>query len=307
MKLAKLFCNALGVVLLLSIIIGMFSLPVAEAATKVTPAVPYTIAAADAPPQVKMSSQYPVLSGVATTTFSYEINIEYTGTTEKKVFNLALKGPGDYTYAIQRSYGGDTNIGAIELDPTKGFADTIKVTATPKLRGGPKPGEYPMTLELTSGSLKYTFDMKAVVTERYSLSVTTPEGLLNTNVEAGKDNFSTFTVKNTGDSPLEKIKFRYNIRGMPSGWRVTFKPEDQATLAPNGEQVVEMNIKPSEKTIAGDYEINLSVETESLNASDSISLRVTVLTPTIWGWLGVIIVVLVVVALMVIFVKFGRR
>ena len=36
-------------------------------------------------------------------------------------------------------------------------------------------------------------------------------------------------------------------------------------------------------------------------------IRVTVLTPTIWGWVGVIIVVLVVIGLMVMFWRLGRR
>jgi uncharacterized membrane protein len=36
-------------------------------------------------------------------------------------------------------------------------------------------------------------------------------------------------------------------------------------------------------------------------------LRVTVLTPTVWGWIGLIIVVLVIAGLGVLFMKLGRR
>jgi uncharacterized membrane protein len=41
--------------------------------------------------------------------------------------------------------------------------------------------------------------------------------------------------------------------------------------------------------------------------SQTLALRVTVSTPTIWGWVGIIIVVLVIAGLAVLFVKLGRR
>jgi uncharacterized membrane protein len=307
MKLANTLCKALGIIVLLTIILGVFSVPIAEASTKSAPAITEAAIAADSGPKVAISTQYPILSGSATTTFTFQVDLQYTGAEDKKVFNLAVKGPAQYTYSIQQSIGGDINIGAIELDPKKGYADTIKVSATPNLRNTPKPGEYPLTLEVSAGTLKYTIDLKVNVTARYSIRVTTPDGLLNTNAEAGKDNYFYFTVTNLGDSAMNQVKFHYNIRGVPQNWRVTFKPESLSTLEPNIEQKIEMNIKPAEKAIPGDYEINLSVDNDAQNASDSLSVRVTVLSSTIWGWLGVIIVVVVVLALVVIFIKFGRR
>ena len=56
------------------------------------------------------------------------------------------------------------------------------------------------------------------------------------------------------------------------------------------------------------------IETKDLTKSygnfvavDKLTLRVTVLTPTIWGWVGVIIVVLVVIGLIAMFWRLGRR
>jgi len=64
-------------------------------------------------------------------------------------------------------------------------------------------------------------------------------------------------------------------------------------------------IPPPTKTIAGDYNISLRAIGE--RASDNIELRVTVLTPTIWGGAGIGIAVAVIAGLAVLFKRLGRR
>ena len=43
------------------------------------------------------------------------------------------------------------------------------------------------------------------------------------------------------------------------------------------------------------------------NVIDNIDIRVTVLTKTIWGWVGIGIVVLVIIGLFAMFMRLGRR
>ena len=62
---------------------------------------------------------------------------------------------------------------------------------------------------------------------------------------------------------------------------------------------------PQGKTIAGDYMINFKADTGTI--SQTMDVRVTVLTPTIWGWVGIIIIVVVIAGLAVLFMKLGRR
>jgi uncharacterized membrane protein len=38
-----------------------------------------------------------------------------------------------------------------------------------------------------------------------------------------------------------------------------------------------------------------------------MQVRVTVLTPSIWGWVGIIIIVVVIVGLALLFMRLGRR
>jgi len=72
------------------------------------------------------------------------------------------------------------------------------------------------------------------------------------------------------------------------------------------EQTVEVNIKPPPKTVAGDYMISLRASGKQI-AAEKIDIRVTVETPTIWGWVGVAIILIVVIGLIVIFMRFSRR
>ena len=97
------------------------------------------------------------------------------------------------------------------------------------------------------------------------------------------------------------------VKGKPSGWSVTFSPEEIDSLPVGSTREVEVNIKPARKTIAGDYMVTLSAEPEDERAFGSVDIRVTVLTPTIWGWVGVGIVVLVIAGLAVMFWRLGRR
>jgi uncharacterized membrane protein len=68
---------------------------------------------------------------------------------------------------------------------------------------------------------------------------------------------------------------------------------------------VEGKLQPAAKAIAGDYSINLSAT--STQASINKDFRVTVETPTIWGWVGIGIVVIVVGGLVWMFASYSRR
>jgi uncharacterized membrane protein len=68
---------------------------------------------------------------------------------------------------------------------------------------------------------------------------------------------------------------------------------------------VEAVIEPPRRTIAGDYGVTLFSQSE--NTGETLELRVTVLTPTIWGWVGVLLALAVVGGLVLVFWRFGRR
>jgi uncharacterized membrane protein len=256
--------------------------------------------------KITLSCQYPTISSYAGSYFSYTIDLLYTGGKEPRVFDLQAKVPDGFNYAITPSYGSTSQIAAIRLDPQKTYPDSITVTATPYSWQAAQPGEYPITVVASSGDIKASIDLKAIVTAKYDLQLRTSTGLLNTNATSGDDNYLTISVVNSGTADLEKIEFSSKTSS-PSGWSITFDPKQIDLLPVGGTHEVQVDIKPAEKTISGDYMVTISAQPQAKNAFGSFDLRVTVETSPIWGWIGVAIVVLVIAGLGYMFMRFGRR
>lgn len=258
--------------------------------------------------EIRLDCKYPVLSSYAGGYFSYDIEMHYAGGKESRVFDLQAKVPEGFNYTIAPSYSQEgKEIVAIRLDPENQYGETIKVMVRPYVWLVPEPGEYPVTIEASSGELKASIELTAIITAKYDLELRTPTGRLNTEATAGKDNYFTITISNTGTAKLENITFSSKAQERPSGWSVTFDPDKIDSLPVANEREIEVNIKPLQKTISGDYIVTIEAEPESKYAWDNLEIRVTALTPTIWGWVGVGIVIVVIAGLGVMFMRFGRR
>jgi uncharacterized membrane protein len=247
-----------------------------------------------------LSAQYPVLQAKSGDSFSFEVEFLYLGV-EDRTFELTLDTPQNWVAQIQPQYD-TTAISAIRLKSFQSYADKVKVVAVPYPWALPAPGEYIITLAAKSGDLKATFDLKAVVTARYEMDFYTETGLLNTKATAGKENHVAVKVRNSGSAAIEKITLSST---KPEGWSITFKPENAENLEPEFGQDVDVIIKPPAKAIAGDYMVTLTAEGKEV--SKNMELRVTVLTPTIWGWVGIGIVLVVIAGLAFLFRQLGRR
>jgi uncharacterized membrane protein len=164
------------------------------------------------------------------------------------------------------------------------------------------PGEYQVTLEVTSDDLTGTAELTAVITALYNISLASTTERLDTKAKAGQDNFFSIEVLNLGTDALDNIKFS-SVK--PSGWSIEFTPDKIDSLPAIDSQTVDVNIKPPTETIAGDYEITIRASGEQ--ASEEMKVRVTVETPTIWGWVGMAIIVLVIGGLVYIFMRLSRR
>ncbi|HJX03851.1 MAG TPA: NEW3 domain-containing protein [Dehalococcoidia bacterium] len=256
---------------------------------------------------VALSTKYPELKGTAVGDYSFDIEIKYSGGTQPRFFNLSATGPDNFFYSIQQSYGGTADIASVKIDPVSGYGETVKLKVTPNIFALPDPGEYTITFKVASDDVKSELNVKVVITSRFSIDLSTPDGVLSGQITESKDNFFKVNVKNNGSSVMENINLTSRIRGAPSGWDVTFDPEKIDTLAANNTREVKVNIKPTAKTISGDYEVVITAKPENASTSDELTLRVTVLTRTIWGWVGVAIVVLVVAGLIAMFIFMGRR
>ena len=66
-----------------------------------------------------------------------------------------------------------------------------------------------------------------------------------------------------------------------------------------------MYVTPSDEAISGDYVLTLSCQNSE--TSNSAEFRVTVKTATVWGVVGVLLILAAIAALGYVFRKYGRR
>jgi uncharacterized membrane protein len=248
---------------------------------------------------IELTTAYTKLEGTAGASFAFDVTLDYQGT-EARLFNLSATGPKDWAVYITPSYPQDQMIGDIRLEPGQTSGNRINVVAVSP--SWAEPGEYQLTVEASSGEIKGTLSLTPVVTARYGMSLTTPDGLLSTKATAGKDSHLTLLVVNTGSAAIENIIFTSN---KPTAWTVDFTPQKIDSLSAGGSQAVDVSIMPGAKAIAGDYQVNITAKGDQKTAD--VSFRVTVETPTVWGWIGVAIIVLVIAGLAFVFIRFSRR
>jgi len=256
-------------------------------------------------PSVGVKATYPAVEGIAGASFAFEVEFNYKGEMggDARSFELLLTTPARWDAYITPQYQKENKIREITLQPGFAAGTKLLVTATSPLWPLPEPGEYKLLLEAVSGEIQGATELTAVITAKYIMMVTPSGELYNTTVKAGRDNYFSIDVSNLGTAPIDDIKFS-SVK--PSGWTIEFSPDKIESLPAIDYQTVELNIKPPTETIAGDYEI--TIQASGVQASrEEIKIRVTVETPTIWGWVGVGIIVLVIAGLAYVFVRFSRR
>ena len=245
---------------------------------------------------LKMESQYPVLSGTSEQTFKFGIDLK-NETDNPLTTALAAQAPPGWVVRIKPQFE-DTQISSIALK--KDSSETLSVEIQPPQLG--EPGDFPVIVKARSGNFTAQADLKVTLAGTRVLNMGTATGRLNADVTAGEQSQVDFLIGNSGTAPLNNLSF---ISSKPEQWEVNFKPEKVDSLNPGEVREVKMEITAPDRAVAGDY--MLAVTTNSPESSKSIDFRVTVSTPTIWGWIGAFIVAVVVLALAAVFIRLGRR
>ena len=245
---------------------------------------------------LKMESQYPVLSGTSDQTFKFGIDLK-NETDNPLTTALAAQAPPGWVVRIKPQFE-DTQISSIALK--KDSSETLSVEIQPPQLGD--PGDFPVIVRARSGNFTAQADLKVTLAGTRVLNMGTATGRLNADVTAGEKSQVDFLIGNAGTAPLNNLAF---ISSKPDGWEVNFNPDKVDSLNSGEVREVKMEITAPDRAVAGDY--MLAVTTNSPDSSKSIDFRVTVSTPTIWGWIGAFIVAAVVLALAAVFIRLGRR
>ena len=256
---------------------------------------------------IEISPSYPRMESIAGSTFEFEIEFRYTSADrfETREFLLRTIAPQGWEVYMTPPYEKEKKLSAIRLTPGLAFGDKVRVYVNAPFWPLPDPGEYPIEIEATSkdAALTSTTDLTAVITATYFLSLAPVTERYNTTADTGKDNFYEVKLSSLSTAPVEDINFSST---KPASWLIEFSPDKVESLEPMSSQTIKINIKPPSETIAGDYVITLSAIGVQASVRN-IEIRGTAETPTIWGWIGVGIILIVVAGLVFIFMRFSRR
>jgi uncharacterized membrane protein len=234
------------------------------------------------------------MEGQASSTFTFKATLR-NQTAEKQLFAFRSQAPRGWKVAFKVDYKQVTSA-EIEANSTKDI--TIEVDPPDQAEAG----TYKIPVSATAAGTNAKLELEVVITGSYDMEFTTPTGLLSSRITAGNDKRLELVVRNTGSSELKNIKFSSS---KPREWEVIFEPENIDVLAPGNSENIHAIIKAPRKAIAGDYVTNLTAKTPEVNKE--VAFRISVRTPLLIGWLGVVIILAAIGVVYYLFRKYGRR
>lgn len=254
---------------------------------------------------VAITVTFPALSGPATSEFEFEIVID-NDTGADTSFNLTAgvidesgQAPSGWDITFSPSFGQERVISSISVGDA--LNERVDVRVSPPRNTD--TGDYLILVQVQDeAGFEAEAPLLVTIRGRGELFLGTDTGLLNLDATAGEESSTKLRLTNFGTGDLANIDLRATP---PQGWDVTFQQSPIPSL-PNDQQIdIITTILPAADAIPGDYLVTLHADHPDTNAS--LELRVTVAQSTIWGWLGIVLVVLVILILGGLFVRLGRR
>jgi uncharacterized membrane protein len=246
---------------------------------------------------LKLTSQYPVLTTASGQTLKFTVDLK-NETNKPLTTSLVAQAPQGWTVRFKPQFG-DTQISSILLK--ENATETLSVEIDSPSTAEAK--EYPVNVRARAGAYEASTNLRVTTKGTQDLKMGSASGTLNTSLTAGTKSPIDFLVGNAGTAPIRNLSF---ITKKPNDkWTVEFKPDKIAALSAGEVQQIKMEILAPDRTIAGDYLLTLTANSPEVNKT--VDFRVTVSTPTLWGWIGFGIVALVVIGLGVVFFRLGRR
>ncbi|HKK41579.1 MAG TPA: NEW3 domain-containing protein [Bacteroidales bacterium] len=244
--------------------------------------------------KTELTTQQSNMQGHSNSTFTYTATLSNM-TADRQNYALMANAPRGWTVTFKNKYQPVTSV---SIDPNNSENIVMEIKPPAEV----ETGTYKIPIRAVTSTTSAELDLEAVMLGTYDVVISTPVGLLSTKITAGEAKKVDFVVNNTGTSVLSDIRL---LPAAPPNWEVTFEPRTVVSLLPGKTTQVTATIKASKKAIPGDYVIN--VEARTPEVSSKVNLRATVETPMLWGWIGVLIIILSLTVVYYLFRKYGRR
>lgn len=244
--------------------------------------------------QTEFTTTQPNMEGNSKATFTFNATLK-NQTAEQQLYALLANAPRGWNIVFKADYKRATSA---QVEPNATANISIDITPPANVEAG----TYKIPVRAATGSTAADLNLEVVITGSYQMELTTPNGLLSSDITAGSTKQIELVVTNSGSGELKDVQFTSN---KPVDWEVTFDPARIENLKSGASAHINATVKASKKALPGDYVVKMEAKTPEVTTA--AEFRIAVETPMIWGWLGVLIIVAVVVAIYFLFRKYGRR
>ena len=225
-------------------------------------------------------SQYPEQEGASGASFSFEASLVNNSASQQN-YSFSSNAPAGWTVEPRQS-------------------QTITIGVTPSVDA--QAGDYTISCSAVSAGETLKTDLKATITGNYSLDVSTPSGRLSTEAYPNKQKEITLKLTNNGNTDLKNVNLTATT---PDGWSMSFSQPAVEVIEAGASVEVTARLTPGKDALSGDYVV--TVKAAGSETSDTAEFRISVKTETVWGIVGVLLIVCVFAGLGWVFHKYGRR
>ena len=252
--------------------------------------------ATDLPAKLSVTPQLPDLRGTSKSTFEYQLNIK-NESGKKVLVGLSAEAPQNFDATYTEQYGSQ-ELNAVPLDP--GQSKDVKLKVRPP--NTVAAGQYKVAARASAEDAVVTNDLVLDITGQPKIDISGRDGILSGKASAGEDTSVPIVLTNSGTAAADQVELSGSG---PTGWKIEFDPKTVDRIAPNENKDVTAKITPPAKAIAGDYVTSLRANARGESAS--ATYRMTVVTSTQWGIIGVGIIGAALLVLVGAVARFGRR
>ncbi len=243
-----------------------------------------------------LTAEYPQQQGAAGTSFSFDTTIVNNRGTDGS-FALSANAPAGWTVSFTPS-GETAKVTTLDVDA--GASSALKVSITPPETV--EKGNYTINMSAISAQDTLSADLGVEITGSYGVSLSTPDGRLSFDAYANKETTITLTAQNTGNVDLENLNLTSKL---PTDWEAEFSESTIGLIEAGASKEISVKIKPSANALTGDYINAFTISCDEVKSE--ADFRVSVKTPTTWGYAAIAVIAVLVLALFGIIRKFGRR
>jgi uncharacterized membrane protein len=249
------------------------------------------------PAKLKLTTNFPALRGTATTSFKFKVAVANDSGRDATI-NFSADAPRNFQVTFTEAYGSQ-QLTSIPIEAGK----SKDIEASVALPRDTPAGDYKLALHAKSEAASADLDLSIAIIGQARLALAGEGGRLSGEAYAGQDSQLTVIAKNDGSETARDVELSATA---PEGWKTSFDPKELPELGAGKSQSIKVTLTPAARAIAGDYQTTIRASSTG-GLSESANFRITVLTSTVWGAVGIGVIAVALLVVVFAVARFGRR